>query len=463
MDRLAGLKRVPTKGVGQAGSVARGLLTDFYELNMAVSYLRRGMEGLATFSLFVRDLPAQRGFLVAAGLEDCVDWLEHFAFEAEEIDYLASLGFAPGDLGALAGLRFMGEVRAVPEGTVVFADEPLLEVTAPIAEAQLVETFLLNQVTFQTVLASKAARCRLASAGKVELVEFGFRRTHGLDAAMAVARSAAMAGFAGTSNMAAADRYELRPVGTMAHSYVEAYPTELEAFRAFASDLPDRAIFLVDTYDTLQGVRHAAAVITELGLTDRAGIRIDSGDLSSMVTEARAILDEAGLEAVKIFVSGGLDEHDLAALVATGAPVDAAGVGTRLGVSADAPYLDSVYKLVAYDGQPVLKLSTGKATLPGAKQVFRGAGMADVLALREEAEPRGTRPLLEPVMSGGMRLSAAPPASRSLAAARRRFEADLSELPDPARALTDPEAPRPTLSTKLDQLTKELRSRHGLT
>ena len=443
--------------------MARALLTDFYEVNMAVSYLRRGMEAPATFSLFVRDLPPSRGFLVAAGIEDCLSWLADFGFDDEELAYLERLGFELGDIEALAALRFTGEVWAAPEGSVVFAEEPLLEVTAPVAEAQLAETFLLNQITFQTTLASKAARCRIAAAGQIELVEFGFRRTHGLDAGMAAARSAAMVGFTGTSHVAAAGRYGLRPVGTMAHSYVEAFPSELEAFRAFASDLPDRAVFLVDTYDTVTGVRHAAQVIAELGLDGRAGIRIDSGDLAALSKEARAILHDSGLRGVRIFVSGGLDEHDLAALVAAGAPVDAAGVGTRLGVSADVPYLDSVYKLVAYDGRPVLKLSTGKSTLPGAKQVFRGPGLADVLGLRHESAPAGTHPMLQPMMVGGARVSAPLSPAAALEAARERFESDLAELPDSARLLVDPVAPPPALSTELERLTAEVRSRHGVT
>jgi nicotinate phosphoribosyltransferase len=279
---------------------------------------------------------------------------------------------------------------------------------------------------------------------------------------LAAARSAALVGFAGTSNVAAAARYGLRPVGTMAHSYVESFPTELDAFRAFASDLPDRAIFLVDTYDTVAGVHGAVEVICQLGLVEHAGIRLDSGDLVALSTQARAILDGAGLCDVRIFVSGGLDERDLAKIVAAGAPVDAAGVGTRLGVSADAPYLDSVYKLVSYDDEPVLKLSPDKATLPGAKQVFRGPGLADVLALRHEAAPPGMRPLLEPVMKGGVRLLPPPTEADALDAARACFEADLAELPDGARMLDKPLAPRPTLSAELDRLTDELRRRHGV-
>jgi len=425
-----------------------GLLTDLYELNMAASYLRRGMTDVATFSLFVRDLPPERGFLVAAGLDPALDWLERLSFGPDELDYLARTGFDAATLHALERLRFTGEVWAVPEGRIVFASEPLLEVSAPIAEAQLAETFLLNQLTFHTTLASKAARCRVAAAGRIELVEFGFRRTQGVEAAFAVARLAALVGFVGTSNVEAARRFDLRTSGTMAHSYVEAFPTETDAFRAYAHDLPGPVTFLVDTYDTQEGVANALEVIGELGLARAAAVRIDSGDLVALARQARRMLDDAGLHRVRIFVSGGLDEHDLARLVANDAPVDAAGIGTRLGVSADAPYLDSVYKLVAYGDRPVVKLSPGKRTLPGAKQVFRGPGMRDVLGLRGEPPPPGTHPLLEPVMRAGKRLSA----SSDLDTARKRFESDLDELPPPALALRDPQAPEAELSDALRRL-----------
>jgi nicotinate phosphoribosyltransferase len=428
------------------------LITDLYELNMAASYLRRGMVGPATFSLFVRRLPPMRGFLVAAGVEDALDFLGQLSFEPADLDYLAALGFDDNACSSFAGLRFDGEVWAMPEGQVVLADEPLLEVTAPLPQAQLVETALLNYLTFQTALASKAARCRLAAAGRIELVEFGFRRTHGIDAGIAAARLAALAGFSATSNVEAARRHDLRCSGTMAHSYIEAFPSELEAFRAFAHDLPSQTTFLVDTYDTLSGVAHAIQVIKELGLETRSAIRLDSGDLASLARASRVMLDSAGLTRVRILVSGGLDEHDLARLVANGAPVDAAGVGTRLGVSADAPYLDSVYKLVTYDGRPVAKQSEGKATLPGAKQVFRGPGLRDVLGLRDDPAPEGTRPLLQPMMAGGRRVL--PPGS--LAQARARLEADLAALPASAKDLTSPLPPTVRRTAGLEALARQV-------
>jgi len=273
--------------------MAGALLTDLYELNMAASYLRRGMDEPATFSLFVRNLPPNRGFLVAAGLESCLEFLEGFGFEEDDLRYLAGeLDYDEDTIERFRGLRFTGDVWAVPEGRIVFADEPIVEVTAPIAVAQLVETYLLNQITFQTTIASKAARCRLAARDR-DVVDFAFRRSQGTDAAMAVARTTAMVGFAATSNVEAARRFGLRVAGTMAHSYIQSFPTEADAFRAFAQDFPDRTTFLVDTYDTPNGVRTAIEVIRELRLTEHLGIRLDSGDLEELSREARRILDQA--------------------------------------------------------------------------------------------------------------------------------------------------------------------------
>lgn len=430
------------------------LLTDLYELNMAASYMRRKMTADATFSLFVRRLPPSRGFLVAAGIADCLNWLEQFSFDPSDLNYLANQGFDMEALDAFASLRFTGDVDAVDEGRIVFANEPILEVTAPIAEAQLVETYLLNQVTLQTTLATKAARCRIAAADKIDLVDFGFRRTQGIEAGLAAARLSAMVGFSATSNVEAARRYRLEPAGTMAHSYIEAFPTELEAFTAFAQDFPARTTFLVDTYDTLQGVRHAIEVIRKLGLEHSAGIRLDSGDLAQLAFESRCLLDQAGLSEVRIFASGSLDEHDLARFVAQGVPIDAAGVGTRMGVSADAPYLDSAYKLVAYDGRPVAKLSTAKATLPGPKQVFRTAGLIDWIALREEPAPIGAEKLLQPAMRDGHRIRMTEP----LAAGRARFQADLDQLPGSARDLDHPAAPVASITPALKRLTEQIQT-----
>ncbi|MGE5135104.1 MAG: nicotinate phosphoribosyltransferase [Gemmatimonadota bacterium] len=428
---------------------------------MAASYLRRGMTAPATFSLFVRALPPRRGFLAAAGLADCLDYLESFSFTGEDLGWLRGAGFPEDAVRALGTLRFTGDVHAVPEGRVVLPGEPLLEVTAPLPQAQLVETFLLNQVTFQTAIATKAARCRLA-AGGIELVDFALRRTHGVSAGLAVARVSAIAGFAATSNVEAARRYGLRAAGTMAHSYIEAFADEAAAFRAFAEDLPARTTFLVDTYDTLAGVRAAIGVIRELGLSSGLGVRLDSGDLAGLAVATRQMLDEAGLPQVRIFVSGGLDEYDLARLRASGAPVDAAGVGTKMGVSADAPYLDSAYKLVAYDGRPVMKLSAGKATLPGPKQAWRQQQVReDLLAARDEPAPAGREPLLVPVMTGGVRVGPGQlAAADAVRAARGRLDRDLAALPAAALDLTGPVPPGVRVSGRLRELADTLASEH---
>lgn len=437
--------------------MAGALATDLYELNMAASYLRRGMNEPATFSLFVRRLPPNRGFLVAAGLEACLEYLERFRFQEGDLAYLRdSLGFDESALDALRDLRFTGEVWAVPEGRIVFAGEPLLEVTAPLPQGQLVETVLLNQITFHTMLASKAARCRLAAGGR-EVVDFSFRRTQGIEAATAVARDSAIVGFAATSNVDAARRYGLRASGTMAHSYVEAFPSEADAFRAFAEDFPHRTTFLVDTYDTPNGVRTAIEVIRELSLEEPLGVRLDSGDLAALSAEARRLLDDAGLGHVRIFASGGLDELDVDDLVRRGAPIDAFGVGTRMGVSADAPFLDTAYKLATYAGRPVLKLSPGKVSSPGAKQVHRLAE-SDLIALRDEPPPDESEALLVPVMRGGRRVEPAPAPAGAVVAARARFEADLANLPDGPRDLREPRPVEPLVSESVRALSEKARA-----
>ena len=431
-----------------------GLLTDLYELNMAASYLRRSMTAPATFSLFVRRLPRNRGFLVAAGLEDCLAFLEAFSFADDELAWLRQAqGYDEQTLQAFRRLRFTGGVWAVPEGTPVFAGEPLLEVTAPIAEAQLAETAMLNHVTFQTSIATKAARCVLAAAG-ARLIDFSFRRTQGIKSGMAVARAAAIGGFAGTSNTEAARRYGLAASGTMAHSFIEAFDSEELAFAAFAEDFPGNTTFLVDTYETGGGVATAIEVARRLRLTGPVGVRLDSGDLAAQALLARRLLDQAGLARARIVASGGLDEYSFAELTAAGAPVDAYGVGTKMGVSADAPYLDSAYKLVECDGRPVMKLSAGKVTLPGAKQVYRGAA-GDIIALRHEPAPPGSRPLLVPVMQDSRRLAPAEP----VAAASQRCASGLRALPPGALALRNPAAVPVTVSPALARLRDDLQDR----
>lgn len=429
--------------------------TDLYEVTMALSYAREGMDRAATFSLFVRKLPRSRGFLVSAGLEPVLDHLTGFRVTAADVRrFAAALHRDPADLEPLRGTARTSPRNAVPEGRVVHAGEPLLEVTAPLPQAQLVETFLLNQVSHQTTVASKAARCVLAAGGH-PVVDFSLRRTHGPYAGFQAARAGGLVGFAGTSNVAAATRLGMAASGTMAHSYVQAFPDEETAFRAFARAHPGPVTFLVDTYDTAAGVATAARVLRDLARGPGCGIRLDSGDLAAEARRARAILDAAGLPEVRIVVSGGLDESGVAALVRAGAPIDVYAVGTRVGTSADAPYLDSAYKLVEYDGRPVMKLSSAKVTAPGRKQVFRRPGGPDVIALWDEPCPEGAEPLLRTVMRDGRRIG--PP--DDLAAAHARFVEDVSALPPAARGIDDPEPVVPEVSPRLAELTARVRDR----
>lgn len=435
------------------------LHTDFYEITMAAVYHARGMEGTATFSLFAHELPPTRGFMVAAGLEEALDYLEGFSFSPEDIAYLRSLErFSDDFLEYLAALRFSGEVWAVPEGSVLFAEEPILEVTAPIIEAQLVETFLINTINLHSTLASKAARCVLA-AGDKPCVDFSLRRCQGRHAGLAAARAAALVGFMGTSNVAAAKLYRFTPVGTMAHSFVEAFGNEGEAFRAFAEMFPDHTVTLVDTYDSLGGLARTVEVARELMARGHqlVGIRLDSGDLVEMSRKARQVLDEAGLSQALVVVSGSLDEYRIAELVEAGAAVDLFAVGTKVGSSADAPYLDLAYKLVSYQDRATLKLSHGKQTWVMPKQVWRRLGRdgriaGDVLGLRGEKEIEG-RPLLQPVMRHGRRLGP----RGDWRQARERFRQDLATLPKPCLRLRDPQPLVVEVSSALQQLQDQTR------
>lgn len=436
------------------------LLLDLYELTMAQSYVNERMEGEATFSLFVRHLPPDWGYFLAAGLEDVLDYLEGFAFAPADLAYLETTGlFASSFLEWLGRLRFTGSVRALPEGSICFPHEPFLEVTAPIVEAQLVETMIVNQVHLQTIIASKAARCVEAAEGR-RLVEFGLRRTHGTDAGLKVARATYLAGFDATSNVLAGARYGIPIAGTMAHSYIQAFPDELTAFRAYARTYPEACILLIDTYDTLQGARHAVEVGRELARAGHRlrGVRLDSGDLAALSREVRGILDQAGLADTTIFVSGSLDEHVIADLLARGAPINAFGVGSRLGVAADAPYLDMAYKLVAYEGRPALKLSAGKAIWPGPKQIWRRRGpdgeVEDWVTLADEEGPPGAEPLLVPVMADGRRLHHEP-----LATARERARQQRTALPASYRALRSPASATVRFGERLARLRDELATR----
>ncbi len=419
------------------------LLTDLYELTMSQVYVEREMLAPATFSLFVRKLPSNRSFLLAAGLWPLLEALHELRFNEEDLAYLESLKiFKPTFLDYLKNFRFTGEVWALPEGTVFFENEPVVEITAPLPEAQIVETLVINLINIETAIATKAALCVLAARGR-PCVDFGARRTQGLEASLHAARASYIAGFSATSNVLAGKLFGIPVTGTMAHSYIESFDREEEAFRAFAENFPENAVFLVDTYDTLEGARRAARValkLKERGLLVR-GVRLDSGDVIELSRKVRRILDEAGLSEVKIFVSGGLDEKKIAEIVSSGAPVDAFGVGTKMGVSADAPYLDLAYKLVEYDGRPRMKLSEGKITYPGRKQVFRrydAAGLfyEDELGLREENLPGKT--LLTCFMREGRLLEGTPPISDI----RQRAAEEINRLPVDIREGRRTPAPR---------------------
>jgi nicotinate phosphoribosyltransferase len=392
---------------------------------MLQAYYEQEMTQTAVFELFVRKLPPGREFLVAAGLEQALDYLEQSRFGPEELDWVARSGlFKPAFAERLARWRFTGEVHAMPEGTLFFPDEPILRVTAPMPEAQLVETRLLNLLHFETVVASKAAHIRRVAPGK-GLIDFGLRRAHGAEAGLLAARAAWIGGFDGSATALAAPRFGIPVFGTMAHSFVQAHDSEAAAFEHFARSFPDNAVLLVDTYDTVQGARRAAATPGRL-----KGVRLDSGDLDALSRQVRRVLDEAGQRGAIVFASGNLDEARIAALVGAGAPIDSFGVGTSLTTSADAPSQDAVYKLQEYAGRPRRKRSAGKATWPGRKQVWRATGEGgrfarDLVGVEDEAQPG--EPLLLPAMRAGRRL--APP---DLAAARARCARDLARLPAPA-------------------------------
>ena len=415
------------------------LLTDQYELAMASNYPGRGMNETAVFELFVRHLPPRRKWLLAAGLGPALAMVKAMQFGEQELAYARSLGFARGFLEYLARFRFSGDVHAMPEGTVVRAGEPLVRVMGGRVEAQLLETLLLNQINFQTMVATKAARIALAAGGGEpageRLVDFSPRRDHATDAAMKAARAAAIAGFAGTSNLAAAMRYGLNPVGTMAHSYVMSFEREEDAFRAFMEDFPGNAVMLVDTYDTDEGVRRAIAAAHDTGVA-LAGVRLDSGDLLDLSRKARALLDAAGMSEARIVASGDLEEGQIARLTAAGAPIDSFGVGTDLGTSRDSPVVNGIYKLVAHqvagEWRDVRKRSPEKATVPGAKQVFRGyAGgemRGDVIGRVEEQLPGG--PLLVPFVRDGV-----PVREETIQQMSQRARAELEALPSGLREL----------------------------
>jgi nicotinate phosphoribosyltransferase len=425
------------------------LLTDLYQINMMQAYLDRGVTDTAVFELFVRNLPLRRGFLVAAGLEQALQFLETLQFSESEIEWLRSTGrFRPNLIDYLSSLRFTGDVHAMPEGSVFFANEPILRVTAPLPQAQLVESRLINIVHYQTLIAAKAARMMLAAPNMV-LVDFGFRRAHGAEAGLMAARASYLTGFAGTATVLAGQEFGIPIYGTMAHSFIESFDDESAAFAAFAQSRPDNLVLLIDTYDVEAAARKVVALAPKLqrsGITIR-GVRLDSGDLIALSRSVRAILDAGGLRAVTIFASGGLEEDDLAVFAKASAPIDGLGIGTAMTTSSDVPALDVVYKLQEYAGVPRRKRSANKATWPGRKQVWRRYGAdgrmaGDILSLEASsqagAQKENGEPLVRLVMQDGKRVAPAP----SLDDIRRHSRREFERLPEPFRRL-DPDAAYP--------------------
>lgn len=413
------------------------LLTDLYQLTMLQAYLDRGMEEPAVFEFFIRRLPPNRGFLMAAGLEQVLDYVETLHCEPWELEWLASTGrFSRSFIDYLARLRFTGDVDAIPEGTVFFPNEPLVRVVAPLPQAQLIETRLMNLLHFQTVIASKAARLVLTAPGK-PLIDFGLRRAHGAEAGLLAARAAYVAGISGTATVLAGARFGIPLYGTMAHSFVQAHTSETAAFEHFAVSHPGHVILLIDTYETEQAAQKVVELaprLKEKGIRI-AGVRLDSGDLAAHAVKVRRILDEGGLKDVQIVASGGMDEATLQRLIAGRAPIDSFAVGTHLTVSPDAPTVDCAYKLQEYAGRPCRKRSEGKATWPGRKQVYRHYdrdGRIDYDLLTRLDDVQDGRALLHPVMKDGKRLQPAP----SLETIRKHARGELARLPQALRQLT---------------------------
>ena len=440
------------------------LFTDLYELTMCASYFNNEKFEPATFDLFVRRLPENRGYLLFTGLEQILQFLENVKFTDEQLSYLKKKGFNSQFLEYLHDFKFTGDVWAMPEGTIAFPCEPLIRVTAPIIEAQLIETFLLNTVNLQTMIATKASRVVYAAKGK-SVVEFGLRREHGIDAGMKVARSSYVAGCQGTSNVLAGMTYDIPVFGTMAHSFVMAFENEIDAFRAFAKTFPDKSTLLIDTYNDLAGAEKAILVAKELESKGHklGGIRLDSGDLAEISKQVRQILDKNGLEYVDIFASGDLDEYRIEELLKKGAKIDAFGVGTRMGTSSDRPYVDAIYKLCETQSEcgafsPIMKLSEGKITLPGRKQVHRfkdekGNYIKDVIALVEEN--LDADPLLFQVMDKGRNTLEFP----SLNEIRSAIKENLSRLPEKYKKLSDPPEYPVNLSKPIEDLVEKLKKK----
>ena len=433
------------------------LLTDLYQLTMLQGYFEQQMEEDAVFEFFVRKLPKNRGFLMAAGLDQVVEYLEGLSFSDRELEWLRKEGrFSEAFVDYLAGLRFTGDLDAMPEGTTFFPNEPIARIVAPIAQAQLVETRLINLLHFQTLIASKATRSVLVAQGK-SLIDFGLRRAHGSEAGLLAARASYLAGFTGTATVLAGVQFDIPVYGTMAHSFVQAHEDEVEAFEHFACAQPDNVVLLIDTYDTERAAEKVvvlASCLKKKGIHVKA-VRLDSGDLAEHARKVRRILDNGGLTNVQIVASGNLDESALRELLKANAPIDCFAVGTKLTTSADVPYLDCAYKLQEYAGTPRRKRSEGKATWPARKQVYRqydaeGRIATDTVTLVDEVH-EGV-PLIQPVMRGGKRVS--PPSP--LASLRKRAIAELARLPKSLQQLEEGKTVPVIISPALRNLARSI-------
>ena len=459
MDAQARPDAAP-RAAAKSSGLTLALFTALYELTMAQAYWQSGKTEQATFSLFIRRYPQDRSYFVLGGVQDILDYLEDLHFSEVDIAYLSSIGrFDEEVLGFRSELRFTGSARAMPEGSIFFANEPVMEITAPVIEGQILENYLLNRVNLQSMLATKAARAAYAAQGR-PVTDYGARRTPGIDAAEQMSRVGYIVGFAGTGNVLAAAKHGLTPRGTMAHSFIGTFSREIDAFRAYARSFPDTSIFLIDTYDPIEGARNAITVALEMKEAGHQllSVRLDSGDVLDLSRRVRAMLDEAGLGEVGIVISGELDEFAIDELVRADAPINGYGVGTKIASSADAPWTDSVYKLVEYAGAPVMKLSTGKETLPGPKQVYRrfdDAGMyrGDTIALASETPLDDATALLAEVMRDGRMVDPHPTLDESRAVFQRNFAA----LPDGYKALRGAAVYPVDLSPALTEL------REGLT
>ncbi|SFI53020.1 nicotinate phosphoribosyltransferase [Nitrosomonas sp. Nm34] len=432
------------------------LLSDLYQFTMLQSYLEQDMQETAVFELFIRKLSPGRNFMVAAGLEQVLNFLENLKFSSEELEWLAAR-FHPSLIDYFEQFHFSGDVHAMPEGTLFFPNEPVLRVTAPLPQAQLIESRLINLFHFETLIASKAARSVLLAPDKL-LVDFGMRRAHGAEAALLAARASYLAGFSGTATVLAGALYGIPLFGTMAHSYIQAHADELTAFAHFAYSSPDNVVLLIDTYDTEAAARKVV-ILAPILAADRIniqGVRLDSGDLAAHAFNVRQILDQGGLQSTTIFASGNLDEYKLQTLLSAKAPIDGFGIGTALAISIDAPAFDCVYKLQEYAGKPRRKRSEGKATWPGRKQVYRyytaeDEMSHDIVALAEN-DPYEGQPLLEPVMLAGQRIQPKIP----LYDIRQHTLAGYTHLPKVMTTLETVSVYPVTISTALQNLAKQL-------